>query len=404
MKILLVTEYFPPRIFGGGEISAYNLARELAKNSIEVHVLTSKYESLPSIEKKDRFIIHRNLKSGSNPRSLIENLKRSLIFPRSVKKEIKNLDKKEKFDVIHFLNLTSITKIKKTPTIATTNNYTSLCPKANLFYKEKAICSGPNFIKCSNCIANSQYFGKMKNRFYLKYNPLFWVYAYLSFKTKNKKLKSVTKHISVSNFIKSVLEKNDIPKVKVIPNIIEFNNKEEDFDIKEKGLKITYIGSLEKIKGVDLLIKAFNKIDDKEAHLLILGEGQELKRLKKLASDRVKFLGNVPRNYYPSIYKKSDIIALISLWPEPLSRTLIEATYFKKPIIATNTGGNEDVVLENGFLVKPEIESIKDGLNNLIKNEKLREKMSSESKKIYDKKFDKEEIIKKIINIYKSLK
>ena len=39
MKVLFISEYFPPKIKGGGEISAYLLAKNLAKR-IDVSVLT----------------------------------------------------------------------------------------------------------------------------------------------------------------------------------------------------------------------------------------------------------------------------------------------------------------------------------------------------------------------------
>ena len=41
LKILIATERFPPKVFGGGEISAYLFAKELAKKH-EVHVITSR--------------------------------------------------------------------------------------------------------------------------------------------------------------------------------------------------------------------------------------------------------------------------------------------------------------------------------------------------------------------------
>jgi len=46
MKILLVSEYFPPKIFGGGEISAALLAKNLSREGIEVSVLTSHFNGL----------------------------------------------------------------------------------------------------------------------------------------------------------------------------------------------------------------------------------------------------------------------------------------------------------------------------------------------------------------------
>ncbi len=50
MKILLISEYFPPKIFGGGEISAWLLAKNLAKRGLDVSVLTSYFSGLEKFE------------------------------------------------------------------------------------------------------------------------------------------------------------------------------------------------------------------------------------------------------------------------------------------------------------------------------------------------------------------
>ena len=169
MKILLITEYFPPIIHGGGELSAQTLAQELVKNDIEVHVLTSKRKNSKVHEIKDNVKIHRLLKTGVNPRNLLDNFKRTILLPTSIKKEFYKLNKKEKFDVIHFLNTTSITELKtKIKKVATINNYTNFCPKSNLYHKTNFKPGEKNFIKYLKCMFTSDYIGKQKLKPYLK--------------------------------------------------------------------------------------------------------------------------------------------------------------------------------------------------------------------------------------------
>ncbi len=50
MKILFVSEYFPPKIMGGGEINLHLLAKALVKNKNEVSVLTSDHPGLKRFE------------------------------------------------------------------------------------------------------------------------------------------------------------------------------------------------------------------------------------------------------------------------------------------------------------------------------------------------------------------
>jgi len=104
----------------------------------------------------------------------------------------------------------------------------------------------------------------------------------------------------------------------------------------------------------------------------------------------------------PSIYRQSDIIVLPSRWPEPLSRVLIEALCFSKPLIATDSGGNQDCIRDgkNGFLVKAEVKELKEKLEKLISDSKLREKMGKESRKLFEERFESNSVIERIVSLY----
>lgn len=410
MKVLLVSEYFSPKIFGGGEISAELLAKNLAKNGLDVSVLTSYSPGLEKFEVKDGIKIYRRLRTGENPTSFLQNLKRKIIFPVSEKKELKKLEKEKEYDVIHFLNTTSIIDYRTTAKkIATINSYGNFCPKGNLFYKDREVCSGCNFFKYMPCLISSEYSGKLKLKFYLKYNPLFWFISYLNYKQRKKVLKSIDEFIVVSDFIGDLLVSRGIEKERIhkIPSIVDIGDSKEEYNIKRKEdeIFVTYIGNLEKIKGVSLLINAFNeiKIDKDKIKLLIIGKGPEREKLEKIADDNVEFLGNIDYKFMPSIYRQSDIIVLPSLWPEPLPRVLLEALYFGKPIIATNVGGNSEVVIggENGFLVEPKIDEMKGKLEILIKNEERRDIMNRKSRELFIRRFNPVEIINDITKVYK---
>lgn len=403
MKVLLVTEYYPPKIFGGGELSAETLANSLAENGLNVKVLTSYFPGLKKNEEKNGVKISRLLKTGL-PNTFIGNLKR-MFFMRSLKKELLKLNKKEDFDAVHFLNTSSIPSFKiNKRTIATINGYRNFCPKGNLFYKDKEVCHGCNFCKYLGCVTKSEYIGRIKNNFLIKYNVFFHILNYLNYLKLKNSLKNVNQFISISDFITEMLVRHGIKREHItkIYNIANLKDNNLKFPISQKGVLITYIGNLEKIKGVELLIKAFNKVENQDAKLLIFGDGPEKGKLKKLASERITFFGKVDYKYIPSIYKQSDIIVQPALWPEPFSRIILEATYFGKPIIATDVGGNGEGVVDgkNGFLINNEISDWKERLKSLIENINLRKSMSKESGNIYKKKFSLTNNINKIIEVY----
>jgi len=404
LKILFVTESYPPESYGGGEISCSLLAEALAeRDDVEVSVLTSEIEGEKKLESKDGMKIIRRLKTGSDRSSFKSNLKRRLFFKKSVQKEIDKIS--HHYDLIHFFNITSITKVSK-PSFATINSYLNFCPKGNLFYREESVCRGCNFKKFLGCITNSEYVGNQKNSKLLRYNPVFWIALYLDYQKRNRCLSDVDYFFSLSDFISEMLVESGISPSQItkVPNLPKIEESNEEIEIPEKERIVAYIGGLTKIKGVDLLIRAFKEIET-EAYLIVVGDGPERERLEKIAgsSSDILFLGQIEHKFISSVYEKSDIIVVPSVWPEPLSRVLLEAAYFGKPIIATNVGGSSHVVKHNynGLLVKPEYEDLKEKLKFLLKKDKKREEMEKNMERYYREDLSKEKILERIVENYR---
>ncbi len=423
MKILIVTEFFPPKIFAGGELSSFNLAKSLAEKGHNVSVLTSLFEGLKEYEEIDGFKIYRRIKTSKDIYSLWGNIKRVTAFYFSAKKEIGKIIKENEFDVIHCPNPTSgvivkaISKaVKDLKIVVTINGYSLLCPKGNMFYLEKEACSGSGFLKCAQCIGTSQYFGKAKMAFYVRRNPLFFILSYINFLWRKSAMKDVSKYIGYTNYIRDLLGKNRISenKIAVIPSsFYPVEKNKEISDLKEKIKNKTIIlsvSSLDKIKGVDLAIEAYSKSADKNNCFIIAGEGPEEKKLKELSehlniADSVFFIGQRSQEEIQWLYEKADIILLISLFPEPFSRVCAESSYNGKPLIATEIGGNKDFIVDgrNGFLVNPSTEDISSKMKILIKNAKLRKEMGRNARKAYYDKFAVDASVDKIIKVYKDL-
>jgi glycosyltransferase involved in cell wall biosynthesis len=115
------------------------------------------------------------------------------------------------------------------------------------------------------------------------------------------------------------------------------------------------VGRLVAWKGIDHLIRAIRSVPD--VRLLVAGDGPEETRLRALASqagtaDRVTFLGRVPRERLALYFRAADYTALYSGY-EGLAHTLLESLLSGTPVIASDKGGNPEVVRhnENGLLV-----------------------------------------------------
>lgn len=109
-------------------------------------------------------------------------------------------------------------------------------------------------------------------------------------------------------------------------------------------------------KGIEYLIRALALIP--RAELWLAGGGLLEPKLKQLVkklqlSRRVKFLGPVPHDKLPVLYRQAKIFVLPSL-SESQSNSLLEAIASGLPVVATNVGGNpESVNKNNGLLVPP---------------------------------------------------
>lgn len=413
LNVLIVTESYPPVSYGGGEISCALFAEALVeREDIEVTVLTSQIEDEKRVEKRNGVEVLRHLKTGRDRESFKENLKRRLFFKRSVKKEIKKIH--EEYDLIHFFNITSITALSiDVPTFATINSYLNFCPKGNLFYKEQEACEGCSFLKFVGCLTNSEFIGNYQINKLLKYNPFFWSALYFDYKKRNKSLKSVDHFFGLSEYINELLidnrvEEKDIEKVVNIPDIEKLESSGEiqlNLETRDDIPTIAYIGVLSKIKGVDLLIKAFQKAES-EAELLIVGDGpkrQELEQLAEQVDKEITFLGHLDHEDIPAVYKKSDFVVLPSVWPEPLSRILLESAFFGKPVLATDLGGSSEIIKHgyNGLLFEPEVGDLKEKLEIIIEEEDKRKEYSENMEEFFKNELDKEVILDDIVGFYK---
>jgi glycosyltransferase involved in cell wall biosynthesis len=118
-------------------------------------------------------------------------------------------------------------------------------------------------------------------------------------------------------------------------------------------------GRLTKRKGIDVYLLAMHHLKDShpDLHHLVIGEGSEAvtRELISIADElglggRVWFIGH--REDVMALFSRVDVVVSASL-REPFGRTLIEAMACEVPVVATRSGGPEEIVVEgeNGFLV-----------------------------------------------------
>ena len=131
---------------------------------------------------------------------------------------------------------------------------------------------------------------------------------------------------------------------------------------------LLYVGRLMPIKGVHILIEAFNEIHRRmpDVRLIITGPSffggtaktayeQELVSLAELVNDAVIFTGFLPHEKLKYLYSAAYIVVFPSVWPEPFGLVMLEAMASGSCLVASAVGGIPEVVESgiNGVLVKP---------------------------------------------------
>lgn len=145
-----------------------------------------------------------------------------------------------------------------------------------------------------------------------------------------------------------------------------------------------YVGRVTKEKGMELLNKALQDMPS-NLKMLIVGEGDYLQEFKQTANENIIFTGN-QKDIYRYLFA-GDFFVLPSLH-ENHSISLLEAAAASLPIIATDAGGNSEIVKDklNGILIEPgRADLLSEAINELASDSNLREKLAqSGSSEIYD--------------------
>lgn len=121
-------------------------------------------------------------------------------------------------------------------------------------------------------------------------------------------------------------------------------------------LKIGFIGNVSRVKGVDILVKAFTQTKLK-ATLTIAGMASDQPFLKELESykkedDRINIVGFMNSQEF---YQQVDVVVIPSVWPDTFPTVAFEACANNVPVICSRIGGLPEIIKQdvNGKLFTP---------------------------------------------------
>lgn len=159
--------------------------------------------------------------------------------------------------------------------------------------------------------------------------------------------------VAVSSALKKALAPYTSKEIEVIPNVVDTGLFQPRKGIKRQDFHFLTISHLVPRKRVDLLLRAFKQVG---GHLTIGGDGPEKPRLIQLAKElgienSVFFLGGLSREGVRAALQSADAFVLASEH-ETFGVVCIEALASGVPVVATRSGGTEDIIDDQlGYLV-----------------------------------------------------
>ena len=166
-------------------------------------------------------------------------------------------------------------------------------------------------------------------------------------------------------------------------NLFNISDIDEDYFL--------VVSRLQEYKRIDVVVEAFNKLG---LPLIIIGDGPDKEKLKKMAKDNIKFLGRVSDEVIKEHYSKCR--AFLFPGEEDFGITPLEAMASGRPVIAYRKGGALETVVENETGIFFDTQNSDELIKAIHKFEKC--KFNKQNIRNHALKFDEEVFKKKIYN------
>jgi glycosyltransferase involved in cell wall biosynthesis len=388
MKIFHVLNAYLPEHIAGTEVYVAALARALKKQEVDSVVIIPNYGS----EKNERYFFENiEIIKYAEPTIASRDIITGEMAPSGLSNFLKVLDE-EQPNIVHFHELAGSVGIglfhveaAKTAgfkTIMTFHLAKYTCRTGTLMYMNETKCDGIiKPIRCSKCWLNDKGQSGIKTSLieagfritnilnidtrFIK-NAIGTALAFPQIiKDIKRNLLFLQKHtdkfIVLTEWYNNILIKNGIEKYHTsliyqgIPNI----NEVKILLKSHKKLRVVFIGRISHFKGVDILIKALQKLPKHEIELDIYGAATEedyMQKCLQLADgmDNIFWKGTInPKNVVETI-KTYDILCIPSAVSEMGPFVLKEAFAAGVPVLASDVYGNAEQINhnKNGWLFK----------------------------------------------------
>jgi glycosyltransferase involved in cell wall biosynthesis len=222
---------------------------------------------------------------------------------------------------------------------------------------------------------------------------------YISYAEKKREIalnRQFDRMLVVSDYMRAELLKNgfDSKKIEIHPPVPRAGDPNLRSSFSDRNL-IIYAGQLIRGKGVDVLLESLALMKS-PFECIILGEGSHRTFCEALArklgiAHRVTFKGFVPQEQLKEYYRECSVVAVGSVWPEPIATIGLEVMRYALPVVAFDAGGIKDWLYDNvnGFLIPwMDRAAYARALDRLLQDKELARSMGERGLRIVSEKYD----------------
>lgn len=349
MRVLFVTNMYPPHHFGGYELSCRDAIRHFARTGHAVTLLTStiKVDGVEDSDTERSLEVHRTLEPYWRDHELLSPpLPRRLAIERHNQRVLLEVLDAFKPDVVSVWNMGALSlglldtiRARSLPTVFVVgDNWPCYAPELDAWTR---LFTG----RLGRVLAGT-------------------VRAVTGLPTKTKDFSTMGACVFNSRSTRNAVEEHSgwsLPRSGIVYCGVDtgdfpVRDENEPLDEREWGWRLLYVGRIDERKGIETAILALPHLP--EATLRVVGRGDDtyLAYLHRLAArtgvtDRVVF-GVAERAELVAEYGSMDVLIFPSVYDEPFGIVPLEGMACDVPVVATARGGSG--------------EYLKDGVNCLV--------------------------------------
>jgi glycosyltransferase involved in cell wall biosynthesis len=424
VKICFATEYYPPFAPGGAEWSNAALAEALGRRGHRVAVVTPRYGAA-RVEEAGGVEVRRvpfpvKLRKGEGEVSWLVH--RNPLFYLYFAWQIWRIGRREGVDVIHAQNKGALVpawlaaRLLGRPVFVTVRDLGLLCPlgMCPLFEPWRTFdCTAAQYARrCVPFFHKHYHAADSATRRLRRWAAL--LYAWLDRGLRQFALRRVDGVICVSRGILEVFPERLVAReraraVYTLPPGVTPSLPAEVAGIRSRlrigdGPLVLYAGKLSLGKGTGVFLEATDLIRTKVpgVRFALAGKGN----WPVPEREDVHRLGSLPQKELFALYAAADVVVVPSIWPEPLSRVILEAMALGRAVVATAVGGSPEAVEDDvtGVLVpKGDAAALARAVSELLLDPERRRQLGGAARQRVASVFDETRLVTALLDAYRDL-